>query len=155
MRARIAIAALLSLTAAGCAGGPTPGVRVDPERMQYVSRQIARQREVMERQGYAQVGEPRFGALQTGVYEEFEFALAPGNYEIRGFCDQNCGSLALRVYDRLGQPVASTQRADDSPVVSVRAHGEGTVRVRVRMAGCRWESCALALAVFQAADRTD
>jgi hypothetical protein len=154
MHARTVIAALLSLTAAGCAGGPTPGVRVDPERMQYVSRQIARQREVMERQGYAQVGEPRFGALQTGVYEEYEFALAPGHYEIRGFCDQNCGSLSLRVYDRLGQPVASAREADDSPVVNVRAHGEGTVRVRARMAGCRWESCALALAIFQAADPT-
>lgn len=157
MRARNAIAAVLFLTAAGCAtaGRSDPLARVDTERTEYVQRQIARQREVMERQGYAMVGEPRLGALQQGVWEEFEFALAPGNYEIRGFCDQNCANLGLRVYDRLGQPVAFDRQMDDTPVVSVRAHNEGTVRVRARMGGCRWESCALGLVVFQAADRAD
>ena len=154
MRARIAIAALLFLAAAGCAtaGRTDRQARVDTERIGYVERQIARQREVMERQGYAMVGEPRLGALQPGVWEEFEFALAPGSYEIRGFCDQSCGSLGLRVYDRLGQPVAADREMDDTPVVNVRAHNQGTVRVRARMLGCRWESCALGLAVFQAAD---
>lgn len=157
MRARTALATLLMLSAAGCATAGNAGTssRAQGSGTEYVRRQIARQQAVMERQGYAQVGEPRFGVLQSGVYEEFEFALAEGSYEIRGFCDQNCADLGLRVYDRLGQPVAQDREVDDSPVVSVRAHGEGTVRVRARMLGCRWESCALGLAVFQAADRAD
>jgi hypothetical protein len=155
MRARTALATLLMLTAAGCATAGNAGTSSRADGTEYVRRQIARQREVMERQGYAQVGEPRFGVLRSGVYEEYEFALEEGNYEIRGFCDQNCADLGLRVYDRLGQPVAQDREVDDSPSVSVRAHGEGMVRVRARMLGCRWATCALGLAVFQAADRAD
>lgn len=154
MHARIAIAALLSLAAAGCAtaGKLNQQAEVEGARLEYVDRQLGRQTDAMERRGYALVGQPRFGALQRGVYEEFDFELEPGNYEIRGVCDQNCSQLALHVYDRLGQPVPQTGRADDSPIAFVRAHGEGTVRVRARMMSCQWESCALGLAVYKVGD---
>jgi hypothetical protein len=66
-----------------------------------------------------------------------------------GADDLNVERNSIRGRNKAGTSLPKEIRETLNPI------REGTVRVRVQMLGCRWSSCALGLAVFQAEDRAD
>jgi hypothetical protein len=119
------------------------------EWMTQVRRQLDGAGTSLRSRGYTLSHEIKTGSLNQSANEDYTLDLDAGTeYQILGFCDNDCSDVDLTLFDAAGNEVDSDLQVDDYPVVSVAPTHSGRYRVRVTMATCTAEPCYYGVGVY-------
>jgi len=117
-----------------------------------LERQVSELLEMAEAEG-AQPYDSREGLLWSGELGTMEMTLEGGRqYVIAGICDDSCSDIDFAVYDPAGDVLDADIEADDTPVVAVFPETDGEFTIKVDMADCAENPCALAILVFSSGE---
>ncbi len=92
----------------------------------------------LKNNGYSRVdGVTKVGLLKDGEYTNLDVTLVVGReYRLVGVCDQDCGDLDMKLYNKNGTLVASDTSTDDIPLVDVSPVSAGDYTLKLSMADC-------------------
>lgn len=100
-------------------------------------------------QGYAAVTAMVTGNLNASANTSHALTLTGGrNYVIIGVCDRDCTDVDLRLYDPMGNNIATDVATDDHPVLRFTAATSGSYRLQVEMAACSHNPCYYGVQLF-------
>lgn len=143
MRTPIA-AACSALLLAGCFMPASIQNRVNQREAERVRAEAAAQWQRLDAdaasRGWRPVGEPRQGLLQETYNESDDLAItlpATGEYNVVGFCLENCIDMDFVVYDAARQRVTQDIELDATPIVAFRGRAGERYNVRVTIPDCR------------------
>jgi hypothetical protein len=100
--------------------------------------------------GFMPMDTVHFGVLLPREADTLALTLQGGTrYVVVGVCDEDCGDLDLRLLDAVGKPVASDDRSDNHPVLSIVVAAGGPYQLKVAMVKCSTPPCYYALRVLE------
>ncbi|MEQ1709059.1 MAG: hypothetical protein ABL864_12095 [Terricaulis sp.] len=141
LAAAAALAALV-LAAPASAQVPDPFARELAQKLSYAE-------QILGEDGYSRAAGPFAGGLAQGAARRFPLTLRAGqDYRIVGVCDQNCGDVALRLYDPDDALIARDVPEGGVPVMHVRPAFTGSHMVEVATPRCGGAQCWYAVNVY-------
>jgi len=92
------------------------------------------------------------GSMREGEMSSYEMSVLAGvQYDIRGWCDEDCGDLDIQVVESDGTPLGRDDAPDSFPIVRFQAVRSSAAQIRVRMAQCSLAPCTFTIELRQSA----
>jgi hypothetical protein len=90
--------------------------------------------------------------MREGEMSSYEMSVLAGvQYDIRGWCDEDCGDLDIQVVESDGTPLGRDDAPDSFPIVRFQAVRSSAAQIRVRMAQCSVAPCTFTIELRQSA----
>jgi hypothetical protein len=128
----------------------SPARAQDPWERQ-VAAQLDAVVEALDEEGLSPAGDPLYGTLNEGEFQDVTLELTAGSFLIIGVCDADCSDLDL-VLTADGEEIDSDLEPDDTPVLVVEVEEGGTLTLRVGMPACSSGPCRYGVGVFSTDD---
>lgn len=142
------IKAGLAALALLCAAAPAAAQVPDPYARQ-LARQLTQVDEVQSRYAFSRAAGPFAGALAEGQGQRFVVTLRAGQpYRVVGVCDNRCGDLDLRLFDRNGELITQDLAPDRTPMLDINPRTTGGYAIEASVAQCANAPCYFAFNVY-------